>query len=180
VMIISVIITLLLVAYLNKVAKQTNSMVIKADALHYKTDLYTNAAVLISLLLIHFTGYEIVDVLIGGGISIYIIYSAYELIKDGVLILLDRSLDEKVVEDIKNIIKSEKSINTYHMLKTREAGHQTFVDVHLVFDTLITLLDAHRTSDTIERKVKDLDESKDWIISIHLDPYDDSILNDEH
>jgi len=180
VMTISIIITLLLVYYLNKVALETNSMVIKADALHYKTDVYSNGAVLISLLLIHFTGYEIVDAIIGGGISIYIIYSAYELIKDGVLILLDHSLDEKIVEEIKLIIENEEDVNNYHMLKTREAGHQTFVDVHLVFDTVITLLNAHRRSDTIERKIRHLDESKDWIISIHLDPIDDSAADGRH
>ncbi|RDX33958.1 cation transporter [Arcobacter sp. HD9-500m-PIT-SAG02] len=180
VMAISIIITLILVYYLNKVALQTNSMVIKADALHYKTDMYSNGAVLISLIIIQFTGYEIVDAIIGGGISIYIIYSAYGLIKDGVLILLDHSLDEKIVEDIKDIITNEKDVNGYHMLKTREAGHQTFVDTHLVFDTLITLADAHRTSDSIERKIKHLDENRDWIITIHLDPVDDSITNGKY
>jgi len=180
VMAISIIITLMLVYYLNKVALETNSMVIKADALHYKTDMYSNGAVLISLIIIQFTGYEIVDAIIGGGISIYIMYSAYGLIKDGVLILLDHSLDEKIVEDIKAIITSEKDVNGYHMLKTREAGHQTFVDTHLVFDTLITLMDAHRTSDTIERKIKRLDKNRDWIISIHLDPIDDSISDAKH
>ncbi len=180
VMAISIIITLMLVYYLNKVAEQTKSMVIKADALHYKTDMYSNGAVLVSLIIIQFTGYEIVDAIIGGGISIYIMYSAYGLIKDGVLILLDHSLDEKIVEDIKGIITNEKDVNGYHMLKTREAGHQTFVDTHLVFDTLITLMDAHRTSDAIERKIKRLDENRDWIISIHLDPVDDSITNGKH
>jgi len=180
VMAISIVITLMLVYYLNKVALETNSMVIKADALHYKTDMYSNGAVLISLLIIQFTGYEIVDAIIGGGISIYIIYSAYGLIKDGVLILLDHSLDEKMVEDIKSILENEKDVNGYHMLKTREAGHQTFVDTHLVFDTFITLMDAHRTSDAIERKIKRLDKNRDWIISIHLDPIDDSLSDAKH
>jgi len=180
VMVISLVITISLVTYLNKVAKQTNSMVIKADALHYKTDIYSNVAVLVSLLLIQFTGYEIFDIVIGAGISLYIIYSAYELIQEGVLILLDRSLDKEIVNNIKTIITDSKKVNTYHMLKTREAGQQTFVDVHLVFDTDITLLSAHKASDDIEYKIKDLDKSKDWILGIHLDPYDDSIINNEH
>jgi len=180
VMVISLIITIGLVTYLNKVAKETNSMVIKADALHYKTDIYSNVAVLVSLLLIQFTGYEIFDIVIGAGISLYIIYSAYELIQEGVLILLDRSLDEEIVNNIKTIITESKRVNTYHMLKTREAGQQTYVDVHLVFDTNITLLSAHKASDDIEFKIKELDRSKDWILGIHLDPYDDSIINNEH
>jgi len=178
VMIISLIITLFLVMFLNKVAKQTQNMVIKADALHYKTDVYTNAAVLVSLVLVNFTGIELIDVIVGGGISIFIIYSAYELIKDGVLVLLDRAVDEEIVEKIINIIESEKRVNAHHLLKTREAGNQTFVDVHLVFDCLITLMEAHKVADRIEDKIKMIDLKRDWVINTHMDPYDDLEIND--
>jgi cation diffusion facilitator family transporter len=175
VMIVSLIITIALVIYLNIIAKKTNNMVIKADALHYKTDVWTNLAVLVSLALVTLTNNEIFDVLIGGGISLFIIYSAYELIADGVLVLLDRSLDDEITDKIKDIFKSEDEVNDYHFLKTRQAGHNTFVDVHLVFDCVITLMDAHRTSDRIEDKIKKLNPNTNWIINIHLDPYDDSI-----
>ncbi|MFA9240373.1 MAG: cation diffusion facilitator family transporter [Candidatus Paceibacteria bacterium] len=178
VMIISLIITISLVIYLNFIAKKTNSMVIKADALHYKTDVFSNVAVLSSLLLVTFTGYEIIDVFVGGGIALYIIYSAYELIHDGVLVLLDRAVDEELVSNIEKIIKDNKKVNAYHLLKTREAGHQTFVEVHLVFDCIITLMEAHKASDSIEYKIKKLDKKRDWIINIHMDPYDDFKMND--
>lgn len=177
VMILSMIITIFLVMFLNKIAKKTNSMVIKADALHYKTDVYSNAAVLISLLLVNFTGYEIIDVIVGGAIALFIIYSAYELIHDGILVLLDRAVDDEIVLGIEKIIRNNDRVNTYHLLKTREAGHQTFVEVHLVFDCIITLMDAHRASDDIERKIKKLDEKRDWVINIHMDPYDDFTMD---
>ena len=179
VMIISLFVTIMLVAYLNSVAKKTNNMVIKADALHYKTDVWVNAAVLISLVGVWATGYEIIDIVVGGAISIFIIYSAYELIEEGVLVLLDRALDEEVSEKIVNIIKNEKRVNDYHHLKTRTAGGNNFVEVHLVFDCLITLMDAHRTSDRIEDEIKKIDQSRDWIINIHMDPYDDSEINNQ-
>lgn len=179
VMLISLIITISLVLYLNKIAKQTGSMVIKADALHYKTDVYTNIAVLVSLLLVNFTGYEIIDVIIGGGISIFIIYSAYELIQEGVLVLLDRAVDEEIVSEIIKIINTEEKVNAHHFLKTREAGSQIYVEVHLVFDCLISLMDAHRATDRIEDRIKKIDSKKDWIINIHMDPYDDSQINDQ-
>ncbi|MFA9374043.1 MAG: cation diffusion facilitator family transporter [Poseidonibacter sp.] len=178
VMIISLTITILLVIYLNIIAKKTNSMVIKADALHYKTDVYSNVAVLASLILVNVTGYEIIDVVVGSAIAIYIIYSAYELIFNGVLVLLDRSVDEEIVSKIEEIIKNNDRVNTYHLLKTREAGHQTFVEVHLVFDCIITLMEAHRASDSIEAKIKKVDSKRDWIINIHMDPYDDFKIND--
>uniref|UniRef100_UPI004047A3F6 cation diffusion facilitator family transporter n=1 Tax=Aliarcobacter sp. TaxID=2321116 RepID=UPI004047A3F6 len=178
VMIASLIITISLVLYLNYIAKKTNSMVIKADALHYKTDVFSNIAVLASLVLVHLTGYEIVDVIVGGGIALYIIYSSYELIRDGILVLLDRAVDENLVIEIEKIIKENNKVNAYHLLKTREAANQTFVEVHLVFDCIITLMEAHRASDSIENKIKKLDKKRDWIINIHMDPYDDFKMND--
>jgi len=178
VMIVSLSITILLVLYLNKIAKDTNNMVIKADALHYKTDIWANLAVLVSLILVSISGNEIFDVIIGSLIAVYIIYSAYELIEEGLLVLLDSSLDEEVTSKIESIIKNEKDLNDYHWLKTRTAGKNNFVDVHLVFDCIITLMAAHKVSDNIEDKIKQLDTTKDWIINIHLDPYDDSDLNE--
>ncbi len=179
VMVISLFITIGLVAYLNAVAKKTNNMVIKADALHYKTDVWVNAAVLISLIIVSFTGYEIVDIIIGGGISIFIIYSAYELIEDGILVLLDRALPQETAKEIENIFIVDENINDYHDLKTRNVSDQNYVDVHLVFDCIITLMAAHRISDNIEDKIRTLDTSKNWIINIHMDPYDDSEINNQ-
>lgn len=179
VMIISLFITIALVAYLNAVAKKTNNMVIKADALHYKTDVWVNAAVLFSLVVVYATSWEIVDVVVGAAISVFIIYSAYELIEDGVLVLLDKSLEEEITEDIAKIFKTESQVNDYHYLKTRTAGQNNFVDVHLVFDCLITLMEAHKSADRIEEKIEKLDNSKNWIINIHMDPYDDSEINNQ-
>ena len=179
VMVISLFVTIGLVAYLNAVAKKTNNMVIKADALHYKTDVWVNAAVLFSLVAVYFTKLEIIDIIIGAGISIFIIYSAYELIEDGVLVLLDRALDEDISIKIVEIIKTENQINDYHFLKTRGAGDNNFVDVHLVFDCIITLMEAHKIADRIEEKIEKLDKTKTWIINIHMDPYDDSDINNQ-
>jgi cation diffusion facilitator family transporter len=81
-MVFSIIVTYLLVQYLMKIAKETDSIVIKADALHYKTDLWSNAAVLLALGLVYFTDIHSIDAIFGLGIGIYIIYSAYEIIVD--------------------------------------------------------------------------------------------------
>ena len=73
VMIASFIITAALVIFLNYVAKKTKNMVIKADALHYKTDLFSNGAVLMALVLISSTAEELIDPIVGIGIAIYMI-----------------------------------------------------------------------------------------------------------
>ena len=179
VMIISLALTIALVTFLNYVAKRTKSMVVKSDALHYKTDVLSNGAILGSLILIQITNIGLIDSIIGVIIAIYIIYSAYGIIKDGVYILLDASLDEEIVEDIRRIIIEEKEISDFHYLKTRKSGNTNFVDVHLVFSPGISLLKSHHAGDKIEEKIKDLIPNEEWIINAHLDPYDDSVMNEE-
>ena len=179
VMIVSLVLTIALVLFLNYVAKKTRSMVVKSDALHYKTDVLSNGAILVSLILIQVTGFELIDSIMGVVISIYIIHSAYEIIKDGVYILLDASLDEEIVEGIKNIILGEKEISDFHYLKTRKSANTNFVDVHLVFSPGISLMRAHHAGDRIEEKIKELIPDGEWVIIAHLDPYDDSEMNDK-
>lgn len=175
VMLISLFITIFLVLYLNYVAKKTNSLVIKSDALHYKTDIFTNGAILLSLVVIQFTSWQIIDSIIGGLIAIYIVSEAYKIIKEGVYVLLDGALDENKVKHIKHILESEEGLTSYHFLKTRTSGQNNFVDVHLVFTGDISLLEAHRISDRIEDRIALLDPTREWVMNMHLDPYDDSM-----
>ncbi len=127
---ISIVITYFLVQYLLKIAKETDNLVIKADALHYKTDLWSNAAVLVALALVYVTGLDWIDALFGIGIGIYIIYSAYEIIVEGIEILLDRALGGEIVASIGEIISSHAEITSYHWLRTRTDGGINYVEFH--------------------------------------------------
>ena len=180
VMVVSLGLTIALVLFLNYVAKRTRSMVVKSDALHYKTDVLSNGAILVSLVLIQVTGFEMIDSIMGVIISIYIIHSAYQIIRDGVYILLDASLEEEMVEKMRNFILEEKEISDFHYLKTRKSGNTNFVDVHLVFSPGISLMRAHYAGDRIEEKIKELIPNEEWVINAHLDPYDDSEMNDKN
>lgn len=179
IMVISLIMTGALVLFLNHVANITQNMVIKSDALHYKTDLLSNGSILVSLIVIYFTDFYLIDAILGILIAIYIVYSAFELIQDGVLVLLDVSLNEDIVAKIKEVIQNEPGVNDYHWLRTRKAGNDYFVDVHLVFTPEMLLLEAHRIADNVEAKIKTIDSKANWLINIHLDPYDDSDVNIE-
>jgi len=177
VMIFSIVVVFFLVMYLNYIAKKTNNLVIKSDALHYKTDLITNTAVLISLIVVKFTGLYWVDFTLSILIGIYIIKEASEIVKEGFEILLDVALDFKTVEKIKEIIKKEPLVLDYHCLRTRKAGNRNFVDVHLVLTPDMKLKLAHTIVENVEEKIRKIDPEKKWIINIHADPYDDSYIN---
>lgn len=179
VMVLSFVITALLVAFLLYVAKKTDNMVIRADALHYQTDLFSNGAILLALVLIHYTGEQLIDPILGIGISIYMIYSAIPVIKEGVLMLLDAALPQEDVEAIEAILQQESSITAYHYLRTRESADHIFISLHAVFNVSISLYDAHLVADRVEAKIKELFSEKKCHILIHMDPYDDSEMNDE-
>ena len=177
VMFFSIIVVSFLVLFLNYVAKKTNNLVIKSDSLHYKTDLFTNSAVLISLFIIKITSWQYIDFILSFILGIYIIKEAYEILKEGFETLLDVSLDFDTVEKIKEIIKKEPLVLDYHCLRTRKAGNRNFVDVHLVLTPDMKLKLAHTIIENVEDKIRALDKERKWIINIHADPYDDSTIN---
>ncbi|MCK4974810.1 MAG: cation transporter, partial [Sulfurimonas sp.] len=177
VMLVSIIITAFLVIFLNRVAKKTNNMVIRADALHYKTDLFSNGAVLLALGLVAYTGEQLLDPILGIAIAIYMIYSSLPIIKEGILMLLDAALDEEDIQKIRDVLESDTVSTDYHFLQTRESGSHIFISVHVVFNVSISLYDAHLISDKLELNIKELFEDKQVHVLIHMDPYDDSDIN---
>lgn len=178
VMVASFVITAFLVIFLNHVAKKTGNMVIKADALHYKTDLFSNGAILFALGAIAYTGEYLIDPILGVLIGLYMIYSSIPIIKEGILMLLDAALTQEQMQEITNLLEGEKAIITFHDLKTRESGSHIFISLHAVFNISISLYDAHAISDKVETKLRALFEDKKVHILIHMDPYDDSEINE--
>ncbi len=181
VMLISIIVTFFLVYFLNYVYKKTNNLVIKADSLHYKIDLVTNIVIIIVLAILYFfPSLSFIDWVIGFIIWIYIIREAYKLVKQGVDLLLDKVLGEhKKVEDIlENFLKISKA-ESFHWLKTRAWwSKDKFVEFHFVMNPETTILEAHNLWDKMEEEIKKLDKNSIWHIVWHIDPYDDSWIND--
>lgn len=174
VMIASLIITAGLVLFLNYVAKKTGNMVIRADALHYKTDLLSNVAVLASLTFIAFTNYTFIDPILGIAICIYMLYTAFPLIREGIMMLLDAALDSESVTRINHLLGSEDAITSYHDLRTRQSGSDIYISAHIVFNVRTSLFDAHQVGDRIEYALINLFPDNTVHPLIHLDPYDDS------
>ena len=172
VMLFSFCATLFLVVFLQITLKRTNSQVIKADAMHYKIDLLSNGAILCSLGVIYVSGFEKIDAILGLLIALYIMFSAFGLVRDSVFLLLDRAIEPEILERVKDIL-DKAPITSYHALRTRISGNIHFLEVHLVFDDSIALLSAHKVCNAIEEQVRAINPALTWEINAHLDPYDD-------
>ncbi|MBF0568478.1 MAG: cation transporter [Nitrospirae bacterium] len=169
VMVVSVVVNFFTSRYLFKVAKQTDSPALEADAKHLSADIYSSLAVLTALVLIALTGRHIIDPIAAVSISLLIFYEGVMITKKSIGALLDNSLPEEEVTSIKKILDSKSDyIKDYHELRTRKAGRERHIDLHLTVCANETIAKTHTTMDIIEGSIaKELNNCK---VVIHPEP----------
>lgn len=167
---ISLFITWIIVFILQETTKSTKSLIVKSDLMHYKMDFLSNAGVILALVVVKFTNLTWIDPLIAIGIAIYILRWCGGIIKDGIDLLMDKSLGKD--EEIWELILAHPAVSSFHKLKTHQSGGKVFISFHMVFkDENIRLKDAHIVSREIEMKLKK--HFKRASVLIRLDPFDD-------
>lgn len=172
VMFISGFINFIVSTKLYKVGEEEDSMALKADALHLKTDIYTSLGVGIGILLIKITKIHILDSIVAILVAFLIIKEAVELTKNGFDELIDKRLSDEEENEIKDIIERCKSeFIDYHKLKTRKSGNVKHIDFHITLDKNTTVKEAH---DIIGDIKKEMNKSiKNSRVTIHIDPSND-------
>jgi cation diffusion facilitator family transporter len=166
VMFISALVNFFVSRRLYKVAKETNSVALEADALHLKTDVYTSLGVCVGLGLIAITGITILDPIVAILVALFIIKESYELLARAFSPLLDASWDKKETENLEQILRS-MSVQ-YHELKTRKAGNYRYIDMHIELPNDLSIEHAHQFCDEIEARL--LKEYSNLTVNIHVEP----------
>jgi len=166
VMAVSAIVNAFVSRRLYKVARQTDSVALEADALHLKTDVITSAGVALGLGLIWLTGWHVLAPIIAIGVAVIIIYESWMLLSKAFSPLLDTALSPSEMKKLTGLLE-EMNID-YHGLKTRAAGHQRFVEFHLEVPSQETIETIHRQCDMIEERLER--EFKDIDVIIHPEP----------
>jgi ferrous-iron efflux pump FieF len=169
VMVVSIVLTALLLLIQRRAIQQTQSTAIRADALHYATDLLTNLSVIIALLLSNY-GWAWADSVMAISVAAYIFYSAGRIGYEAVQQLLDRELGAEVQAQILAIARRPPEVQGIHDLRTRQSGQVQFVQLHLELDGRLSLQSAHAIADQVEREIGAL--LPDAEIIIHQDPSD--------
>ncbi len=151
---------------LYKVAKETDSLALEADALHLKTDVYTSLGVGVGLLLIKITGAHILDPIVAILVALLILKESYHLLVKAYHPLLDSALEDAELELVVQILEEQKV--SYHNLKTRKSGNYKFVEFHMELPANMTLLESHDRCDVIENL---LEQSLTFLtVTIHVEP----------
>jgi len=154
---------------LYKVARETDSIALEADALHLRTDVYTSAGVAVGIFLIWITGMHFLDPIIAIAVALFIVVEAWKLIKNAYTPLLDVSLPEEDIEKIRDVLnKYIDRCFQYHQLRTRKSGPHKYVDFHFEVPDNMTVRDSHDLCDKIEQELKETVKNLD--INIHIEP----------
>lgn len=168
VMVVSVVLTLFLLRFQRMVVRETGSLAVRADSTHYAGDLLMNVAVIAALAVQSTLGWNFVDPVLAIVIALSLIWSAWRISKQSLDLLMDRELPEADRHRIVEISTSHPEVRNVHDLRTRSAGHDAFIQLHLELDPDIALSKAHIISDQVEQAI--LTAYPNAEVIIHQDP----------
>ncbi|PKH23905.1 cation-efflux pump FieF [Enterobacterales bacterium CwR94] len=165
--VIALVSTLLLVTFQRWVVRKTRSQAVRADMLHYQSDVLMNGAILIALALSWY-GFHRADALFALGIGVYILYSALRMGYEAVQSLLDRALPDAERQAIIDIVHRWPGVRGAHQLRTRQSGPTRFIQLHLEMDDHLPLVQSHQIAEQVEHALREKFPGSDVII--HQDP----------
>ncbi|RUO40321.1 cation diffusion facilitator family transporter [Idiomarina aquatica] len=165
--VVAIALTLALITIQRMAIKHTDSQAVKADHLHYQSDILLNVAVIVALLL---SGWGLLwaDSVFAIGIAIYLIIGAIRIGSEAFNSLMDRELPESTQRQIVDIVTAVDGVLGIHGLRTREAGPTRFIQLHIELDNRLSLLKAHAISDVVEAELMKHFPYADIIV--HMDP----------
>jgi ferrous-iron efflux pump FieF len=167
VMLLSLALTVALLLFQRHVVRLTGSTAIRADSLHYRSDLLLNGSILLALLLASF-GWPQLDALFGIGIAFYILWSAISIVREAVAVLMDQELSPEVSTQMLDLVCAVPGVLGAHDLRTRISGTRWFVQLHIELPGELSLFQAHALSDQVEATIRA--EFPRAEVLVHADP----------
>lgn len=169
VILVSLVATGMLLMFQRHVVKVTGSTAIRADSLHYRSDLLLNSSILAALLLANF-GFGQLDALFGIGIAGYILWSALQIGRESVSVLMDEELPEELRARIEELAGAVREIQDVHDLRTRVSGTRWFVQLHVRLPGHLSLIDVHDRCEEVEQAIhREFPRAE---VLVHADPPD--------
>lgn len=159
---------------LNKAAKAHKSQALEADALHFSTDIWSSAVVIVGLLGVLVSKYfpdlaflHSADAVSAVGVALIVIYVSLELGMRTIHGLLD-SAPAGIQEKVKSSVESLSGVIDCHQVRVRNSGPNLFIDVHVLLDGAVTLSEAHATTERIEQAICTIVPGAD--VTVHPEP----------
>lgn len=176
VMLASAIVNVVVSHFLFKVGQETDSIALKADAWHLRTDVYTSAGVMVGLGVI-WAGRRLwpeasldwIDPVAAIAVALLIIKAAYDLTRDSARDLIDARLPGDELAWIRRYIADNRGVvRGIHDLRTRKSGAQRFVEFHALVPSEMSVALSHDRTDLLARGIRD--RFPGTRVTIHVDP----------
>jgi len=162
---------------LSKAAKKHNSQALEADALHFSTDIWSSAVVLLGLVCANF-GFYFADAIAALGVALIVLFVSLKLGKRAIDMLLDKAPHD-TVNLVKQNLAGYAEVKHFHGLKVRTSGADTFIKINLHMDPRLSLLEVHELCDKIEKDLNNLIPRSE--VYLHAEPHEFShLLNEEN
>lgn len=168
VMVLSLVMTTGLVLFQRYVYRRTGSLIVKADALHYYSDILMNISVIGSLLAVSFLGIMWLDGVLAIVIAIYVIREGWEIGQRAFNNLMNKEMPDEDKLRIHEVIRNHPQVLGVHNLKTRYSGTKPFIQMHVDISHQLSFLEAHEVVDRLEHDLHALFLEADVIV--HPDP----------
>lgn len=151
-----------------RVAVESHSSALYANAWHHRSDALSSVAVLIGYVLLRF-GYGYGDQLAAVAVGLMVVFVGVKVIGDALRELTEGAVDTETVRHIRDVIDANSAIRQWHRLRTRTVGREVFLDVHILVDPGLNVAEAHEITERLEHA---LDEqiSRPVNITVHIEP----------
>jgi ferrous-iron efflux pump FieF len=160
--------TFALLAWQRHVIRETGSLAIRTDNVHYKSDLFLNLGVIAALVLDRYAGFAGADPLFGLAIALWLAWGAWRASSEAIDHLMDKEWPEDKRLRFVEVAAMHPELSKLHDLRTRTSGDRDFVQFHVDLPSGMTIGDAH---DVIERVEDDLCRAFPGMeLLIHIDP----------
>ncbi len=169
VMALSLLVNFLVSRRLFKTAKKLDSIALEADALNFSTDILTSFGVMAGLAVVRITGLNILDPIIAIIVALLIVKAAYDVLRRSFGGLVDVKLPETEEKEIvSSIMEHYGQLVGFHELRSRKAGSERDIDLHIVMPKGMSVEEAHKLVDHIEQDIKS--KLTNATVSIHVEP----------
>lgn len=171
-LIAAALVNLVLGSYVLRVGKKHGSMIAISNGKHTLTDVWTSSGVVFALVVIHYTGWLYIDVIVSFLMAGFISYEGWKLLNYSVRGIMDER-DPEVDTALRAELEKDlpETITGWHHLRHRTIGNTTWVELHLILEKDISLHRAHADATLLERRLIDALKT-DAVITMHLEPED--------
>lgn len=180
VMAISIVVDFTRSRVLLRVARRLGSQALEADALHFSTDIWSSAIVIVGLLVVYLaetfhlpTWLNNADAIAALGVSLIVMWVSFQLARNTIDVLLDRAPSEQVTR-LQSYIDKIEGVTEVRRIRMRRAGNKLFTDVIIAAPRTYTFEQIHELSERVEVAARDgacsISPQSEVDVVVHVEP----------